>query len=71
MRNEFKKINVDFDELNWKFTEMKDIPQQENTYDCGVYICKYALELSRQDTIDCGTIQSFKFKKVQYWINFF
>jgi Ulp1 family protease len=41
------------DDMNdpWDYKFAQDIPRQENTYDCGVFLCKYIEYLSRGEQI--------------------
>ena len=39
-----------------------DIPQQENTYDCGVYVCEYGEKITRNALI---TIEKKDSQKIQ------
>jgi Ulp1 family protease len=34
--------NVAFDLNDWKFSKFKNLPQQDNGYDCGVFVCMFA-----------------------------
>lgn len=38
---------MEFDTTNWKFTCVMDGPQQMNNYDCGVFACQYAEQVTR------------------------
>ncbi|CAF0716238.1 unnamed protein product [Brachionus calyciflorus] len=40
-----------FDFTNWNFFHVKDVPQQMNGSDCGMFTCKYAEFLSRGKTL--------------------
>jgi Ulp1 family protease len=48
-------LNSEFsDDQNndWEFKAAIDIPTQENSYDCGVFLCKYMDYISRGETIN-------------------
>jgi sentrin-specific protease 1 len=36
---------------DWAFTEALEIPLQKNTYDCGVFLCKFMEYISRREEI--------------------
>ena len=40
-----------------------DIPRQENTYDCGVYVCEYAEKNTRNALITIKKEDSSKIRK--------
>ena len=40
-----------------------DIPQQETSYDCGIYVCKYAEKNSRNSSITIEKKDSPKIRK--------
>ena len=40
-----------------------DIPQQENTYDCGIYVCEYAEKITRNALITIEKKDSQKIRK--------
>jgi len=46
------KKKVSFDMTGWKTASPKDIPEQLNGCDCGVFACKYAEYLSRRAKFD-------------------
>lgn len=46
------KKKLPFDLNGWKTASPKDIPEQLNGCDCGVFACKYAEYLSRKATFD-------------------
>jgi len=46
------KKKVPFDMTGWKTASPKDIPEQLNGCDCGVFACKYAEYLSRRAKFD-------------------
>ena len=37
---------------NWDSIDQRDIPQQDNGFDCGVFVCQYAERLSRRAPLD-------------------
>lgn len=39
---------TNFDTTNWTNQSVVDIPQQTNSYDCGVFVCVYAEHATRQ-----------------------
>ncbi len=42
LQGEFKKNNYNLiDENNWSLKTICDVPQQENTEDCGIFVCLY------------------------------
>lgn len=45
------KKNTDFDLTGWKTTVVKDIPQQMNGSDCGMFACKFAEYITREASI--------------------
>lgn len=45
------KKNCNYDTSNWSLTNMKDIPQQMNGSDCGMFSCTFAEFLSRDAKI--------------------
>jgi sentrin-specific protease 1 len=42
-----KKGGAQFDLSNWNCIHVKDVPQQMNGSDCGMFACKFAEYLSR------------------------
>ena len=36
----------------WKSLDVRDIPQQDNGFDCGVFVCQYVERLSRRAPLD-------------------
>jgi sentrin-specific protease 1 len=36
----------------WEYRNIKNIPKQENSWDCGVYLCKYMEYISRNEEIN-------------------
>ena len=43
VKDEYKtKHNGEFDTSQWEFHTPLDIPHQQNGYDCGVFMCKFA-----------------------------
>ena len=40
-----------------------DIPQQETSYDCGIYVCEYAEKISRNSSITIEKKDSPKIRK--------
>lgn len=52
LKDEFAdKKGGQFDFTNWNFFHVKDVPQQMNGSDCGMFTCKYAEFLSRGKTV--------------------
>lgn len=49
MVDESQTKNVNFNELEWKLLNKKDIPRQRNGYDCGVFACKFAEYITREE----------------------
>ncbi|XP_070538853.1 sentrin-specific protease-like [Ptychodera flava] len=53
-----KKATIQFDKLRyrssrgWKAERMKGIPLQQNTSDCGVFVCQYAKRLCKNTAMD-------------------
>lgn len=45
------KKKVEFDMSGWQVENVKNIPQQDNPYDCGVFSCMYAEFISRNQPI--------------------
>ncbi|XP_027041472.1 sentrin-specific protease 1-like [Pocillopora damicornis] len=53
LKNEsLDKKKVPFDSTGWRTVSPKDIPEQLNGCDCGVFACKYAEYLSRRAPFD-------------------
>jgi len=49
--DEYKdKKGGSYDVSDWTFYQPKDIPLQENGYDCGVFMCKYADYISKNSS---------------------
>ena len=40
-----------------------DIPQQENSYDCGIFVCEYAEKITRNASITIKKEDSRKIRK--------
>ena len=40
-----------------------DIPQQENSYDCGIFVCEYAEKITRNASITIKKDDSRKIRK--------
>ena len=53
-----KKGGAQFDLSNWSCIHVKNVPQQMNGSDCGMFTCKYAEYISRGKT-------SFSFNQVK------
>ena len=53
--------NITEDDVQYSIES--DIPQQENTYDCGVYVCKYAEQITRNALITIDKKDSQKIRK--------
>lgn len=52
LKDEFAdKKKSQFDFSDWNFFHVKDVPQQMNGSDCGMFTCKYAEFLSRGKTV--------------------
>ncbi|KAI8876591.1 cysteine proteinase, partial [Backusella circina FSU 941] len=43
-----RKKKEPFDYTEWKFMTPKNVPQQQNSSDCGAFICTFAERLSRK-----------------------
>ena len=41
--------NINFNESEWTLLNKKDIPQQMNNFDCGVFACKFAEYITRDE----------------------
>lgn len=52
LTRESKEKNKDFVESEWVTHDPKNIPAQENGYDCGVFSCTFAEYLSRREEFD-------------------
>ncbi|XP_015748563.1 PREDICTED: ubiquitin-like-specific protease 1 [Acropora digitifera] len=58
-----KELDEDVNEWEWSFHINKpcDIPQQQNGFDCGVFVCAYARNLALQSPVPCQTsVPSFR-----------
>ena len=42
-----QKMDTNITDDDVQYSIESDIPQQENTYDCGVYVCEYAEKITR------------------------
>ena len=45
------KMKEDITENDVKYSIESDIPQQENSYDCGIFVCEYAEKITRNASI--------------------
>ena len=54
-------MDTNITEDNVQYSIESDIPQQENTYDCGVYVCEYAEKNTRNAliTIEKRTVKKY------------
>ena len=58
-----KQLDTTLDVGQWRFScnSPKDIPQQENAFDCGVFLCLYARSLLLHSAmVSSSSIQSFR-----------
>lgn len=58
-----KELDEDVNEWEWSFhtNTPRDIPQQQNGFDCGVFVCAYARNLALQSPVPCQTsVPSFR-----------
>ena len=39
------RLGKSIDEWSWSMSSATHFPQQKNSYDCGVYVCKFAKQL--------------------------
>ena len=46
-----QKMNMDITEHDVQYSIEYDIPQQETSYDCGIYVCEYAEKITRNSSI--------------------
>ena len=46
-----QKMDTNITEDDVQYSIESDIPQQQNTYDCGVYVCEYAEKITRNALI--------------------
>lgn len=56
-----ERKQVDLDKSTWTLQNMKEIPQQQNGSDCGMFSCKFAEYLSREAKL------TFKQEDMQYY----
>ena len=47
-----KKMETNFSEDDVQYSIEEDIPQQETSYDCGIFICEYAEQISRNSPLN-------------------
>lgn len=45
-------MKIDITEHDISYSIESNIPQQKTTYDCGVYICEYAEQLTRDSPLN-------------------
>ena len=61
-----KKAGAQFDLSNWNCLHVKDIPQQMNGSDCGMFTCKFAEYLSRGKlTFNFNQVLFFRLTEIQ------
>ena len=53
--------NITEDDVQYSIES--DIPQQENMYDCGIYVCEYAEKITRNALITIKKEDSQKIRK--------
>ena len=53
--------NITEDDVQYSIES--DIPQQENTYDCGIYVCEYVEKITRNALITIEKKDSQKIRK--------
>jgi sentrin-specific protease 1 len=58
------KKNSRYDLTGWQNVTLRDIPQQENGFDCGVFMLKFAdfLSLNRKPTFSQTNMKYFRRK---------
>ena len=44
-------MKMDITEHDVQYSIEYDIPQQETSYDCGIYVCEYAGKITRNSSI--------------------
>lgn len=57
------KKNKEFVVDGWLLINVKDCPQQENVWDCGVFVCMFAEYLSRNAPLDFSQKDMVNFRK--------
>ena len=53
--------NITEDDVQYSIES--DIPEQENAYDCGIYVCEYAEKITRNALITIEKADSQKIRK--------
>ena len=56
-------MDTNITENDVQYSIESDIPQQENTYDCGAYVCEYAEKITRNALITIENKDSQKIRK--------
>lgn len=61
LQNEsIKKKNMELDIEKWRLQyKIPNIPKQQNYYDCGVFVCKYAEYISRRASLTFTQVNDF------------
>ena len=54
----------EFDPAAWHSSHQKNIPEQENSFDCGVFVCTYALHLAENASFDFTQDDMPKFRRL-------
>ena len=62
---EKKKCELDSD--NWTFSHADNLPEQENDYDCGVFILKFAQCLARGEPFNFSEEDMNFFRRRYVW----
>ena len=45
----YARIGKELNERQWQLRNAKDFVPQDNSYDCGIYICKFARNILKRD----------------------
>ena len=62
-----RKRHSDLDEMGlWSMTNVKEIPKQFNGYDCGPFICRYALSICKGEPFTFQESDLVEFRKQMY-----
>ena len=56
-------MKMDITEHDVQYSIEYDIPQQETSYDCGIYVCEYAEKITRNSSIIIEREDSSKIRK--------